>query len=86
MKIRKTHLSWALRLWILASVFVIPFLSYGEVALWVLAAGALALAWHRLPEEPEEPVEPLPYAHLYRGREIPRHGDPPPSDPGEKPL
>jgi hypothetical protein len=65
MKIRKTHLSWAVRLWILGAVFVLPFLAPWEIAAWVAVLGVLGWGWKVLPEEPEKPVEPLPYQHLY---------------------
>jgi hypothetical protein len=75
MKLRKPHVSLAFRLWLLATVLIVFFLE-GFVLLGWLAAGALlGLAWHVLPEEPEPPVEPLPYQHLYADRQVPRRDE-----------
>ena len=71
MKIRKTHASWAVRLWVLASVFVVPFIGPWELAGWLALGGLLGLAWKSLPEEPETPPPPLPFAEQYRGRQVP---------------
>jgi hypothetical protein len=46
-------------------VFVIPFMSMWEIAAWATLGGAFALWWRALPEDPPEPVERLPYQHLY---------------------
>ena len=72
MKIRRTHAAWAVKLWVLGSVFLIPFLDAWQIAIWLAVGSAFGLAWRALPEEPEAPVEPLPYQHLYKDREIPR--------------
>ena len=61
MKIRKSQASLAVRLWVLATVFVIPFVEYGVLALWLLLGGALGLLWYKLPHEPPGPPERLPY-------------------------
>lgn len=65
MKITRARVSMALRLWILACVFVVPFLSALEIALWCVPGIALALAWRSMPEDPPETPERLPYQHLY---------------------
>jgi membrane associated rhomboid family serine protease len=65
MKVKKGQVSLALRLWVLASVFVIPFMSMWEIAAWATLGGALALWWRALPDDPPERVERLPYQHLY---------------------
>lgn len=65
MKASKSGVSLALRLWILASVFVVPFLSTLEIVLWCLPGIILALWWRALPEDPPEPPPRLPYQHLY---------------------
>ena len=65
MKVRKSSVSLAFRLWILASVFVVPFLDSIEIALWCLPGIGLALWWRVLPEDPPEPPPRLPYQHLY---------------------
>ena len=74
MTIRRTHLGWALKAWVFAAVFTLPFLEGWEVFALIGLGGALGLAWRALPEEPEvdEPVQPLPYADRYRDRQIPR--------------
>ena len=61
----KGQVSMALRLWLLACVFVVPFLSAVEIALWCLPGIGLALWWRSLPEDPPEPPPRLPYQHLY---------------------
>jgi hypothetical protein len=65
MKTRKASVSLALRLWLLASVFVVPFLDTLEIALWCLPGIGLALWWRALPEDSPEPPPRLPYQHLY---------------------
>ena len=72
MKLRKGHAAWAGKLWILASVFLVPFLSPWELLPWLGLGAMFGIVWKSLPEEPPEPVKPLPYSHLYRDREIPR--------------
>lgn len=72
MKIRKTHAAWAVKLWVLATVFILPFISAWELLGWLALGGVFGLVWKVLPEEPEAPVEPLPYADQYRDRQIPR--------------
>ncbi len=62
---KKSIVSLAFRLWILASVFVVPFLDAVEIALWCLPGIGLALWWRALPEDPPEPPPRLPYQHLY---------------------
>lgn len=71
---------WAVKLWVFATVFVIWFLDAVEVVGWLALGGMLGFVWKMLPEGVEKPVEPLPYAHLYRDREIPRveEVEPPP--------
>ncbi len=83
MKIRKTHAAWAVKLWVLASVFLLPFLSMWETIGWVALGGVFALVWKVLPEEAEAAVEPLPFAHEYRDKEIPRRSPPDDRRPGE---
>ena len=78
MKIRKTHAAWAVKLWVLATVFVWYFLEGWEHLPWVAMGAAFSLVWWLLPEEPEAPVEPLPFAHEYKDRAIPMRGEPPP--------
>jgi hypothetical protein len=92
MRIRKKHASLALRLWILGSVFVVLFLDGWEIVPWLALGAVFGLLWKRLPEEPEEPPERLPYQHLYEGRQFPQYDEPPPepslenpTDPGKKP-
>jgi hypothetical protein len=65
----KTAASIAIRVWILASVFIVPFLDRGELIAWAVLGGVIALAWWRLPEDPPAPVERLPYQHLYERRD-----------------
>lgn len=65
MKIRKSGVSLVFRLWILATVFVWPFIEGWENVAWAALGGVLALVWWRLPEDPPAPVERLPYQHLY---------------------
>jgi len=62
---KKGQVSMALRLWLLSCVFVVPFLSAVEIALWCLPGIGLALWWRSLPEDPPEPPPRLPYQHLY---------------------
>lgn len=68
MKPRKSQVSLALRLWILASVFTVPFLDPAWIAAWAALGGGLALWWRALPEEPEAPPPRLPYQDEYERR------------------
>ena len=73
MKINKVHTGWAVKIWVIATVFTLPFMSNLQVLGWLVLGGALGLAWKLSPEgPPEAPVEPLPYAHKYKQNEIPR--------------
>ena len=86
MKIRKTQAAWAVKGWLLLTVFLLPFIGPLEIAGWVALGGILALVWRGLPEEPEAPVEPLPFAEEYRDRAIPRPpGRPSPKAEGDGP-
>jgi hypothetical protein len=92
MRIRKTHASLALRLWILATVFAVILVEGLTLVAWIALGAALGLLWKVSPEEPEEPPERLPYQHLYEDRQLPRFEEPPaepaaekPGDPGKKP-
>lgn len=71
-RVKKSQVSLAFRLWVLATVFVWPFLDAWEIAAWVSLGGGLALWWRALPEDPPEPPPRLPYQHLYE-----RPQDPP---------
>jgi membrane associated rhomboid family serine protease len=64
-KVKKGQVSLVFRLWVLASVFVVPFMDSWEIAAWAALGGALALWWRALPEDPPEPPPRLPYQHLY---------------------
>ncbi|HET7767598.1 MAG TPA: hypothetical protein VFN74_02415 [Chloroflexota bacterium] len=67
------HAGWAVKIWVVATVFVLPFLTPWEVAGWVALGAILGLVWKVVPEAPpEKPVAPLPYADKYRDKEIPR--------------
>ena len=74
MKIRKSHAAWAVKLWVFASVFLLPFIGGWEIVAWIALGAAFGLAWNALPEEQgeEPPVEPLPFQDQYRDKEIPR--------------
>jgi hypothetical protein len=69
---RKSQASLAGRLWILASVFVVLFVEGAWLGGWLLLGAAIGLVWMKLPEEPEAPVERLPFQDKYEGRQIPR--------------
>lgn len=75
MKIRKTHAAWAVKIWVLLSVFLVPFIGPLELVAWGLLGGVFGLVWRALPEEPEAPVAPLPYADQYKDRQIPRRDE-----------
>jgi hypothetical protein len=81
MSLKKTHAAWAVKLWVLASVFLLPFLDRWEVAAWVVLGAAFGLVWRALPEEPETPADPLPFADEYKDRAIPRRTEEPPEGP-----
>ncbi len=66
MKVTKGKVSLAFRLWVLATVFIWPFLEDWEIAAWAALGAGLALWWRSLPEDPPEPPPTLPYQHLYR--------------------
>ena len=72
MKIRKTHASLAVRLWVLATALTFFFIEGFVLAGWLVFGALLGLLWRALPEEPEAPVEPLPYQHLYADRRFPQ--------------
>jgi hypothetical protein len=72
MKIRKTHAAWAVKIWVILSVFILPFVGPLELVAWGLLGGVFGLVWRALPEEPEAPVEKLPFQDQYKDREIPR--------------
>ncbi|HYC37522.1 MAG TPA: hypothetical protein VEC19_13940 [Usitatibacter sp.] len=76
MKLNRNHAGWAVKLWVLASVFVLPFLSTVEVVAWLALGAVFGAVWKVLPEGPETTVEPLPYADEYRDREVPRKPSP----------
>jgi hypothetical protein len=84
MKITKVHAAWAVKLWVLVTVFLLPFLEGWEVAAWFVLGGVFALVWKVLPEVPEAPVEPLPFAHEYKDKAIPM--PPKPEEPGFPPT
>lgn len=65
MAVKKSQVSLTLRLWLLACVFVVPFLDAIEIALWCLPGIGLALWWRALPEDPPVPPPRLPFQHLY---------------------
>jgi len=73
----KSFASVLCRLFILASVFAVPFLEGGENIAWLAAGAAIALVWWRLPEDPPAPVERLPYQHLYERRDASDQPPPP---------
>jgi hypothetical protein len=65
MKVKKGQVSLAFRLWVLATVFIFPFLDRWEFAAWAVLGGALGLWWRSLPDDLPEPAPRLPYQHLY---------------------
>lgn len=82
MKGTKAGVSLAFRVWVLATVFVWPFLEAWGIAAWAVAGGALGLWWRALPEDPPAPPERLPYQHLYPHlAHPPPEGQPVPAPP-----
>ena len=79
MKWNRFHVGWILKIWILVTVFTVPFLERFELLGWLALGGAIALWWYFLPEPPEEPVkeERLPFHDRYADRQIPRPDEPP---------
>jgi hypothetical protein len=72
-RFNKVHAGWIVKIWVVATVFVLPFLSSWEALAWVAMGGVFGLAWKLAPEgPPEKPVEPLPYQHLYTHKQVPR--------------
>ena len=70
------HAGWAIKIWVMLTVFVLPFLEGLEVAAWVVLGGILGLVWKVLPEgPPEKPVEPLPFHDQYKDRQVPRRDE-----------
>lgn len=82
MKPRKETVSLVFRLWILATVFVWPFIEGWGIALWAAVGGGLALWWRQMPEDPPAPPERLPYQHLYAHLSHAAPAEPP--DPAAK--
>jgi hypothetical protein len=82
MKIRKSQAAWAVKIWVILSVFILPFVGPLELAAWGLLGGVLGLVWRSLPEEPEPPVEKLPFQDQYEGRQVPRPDSPSPLGEG----
>lgn len=81
MKPTKSGVSLSFRLWVLATVFVWPFIGFWGIAAWGALGGALALLWRWLPEDAPAAPERLPYQHLYA------HLAPTPAaDPGSTPA
>ena len=73
MKVNRVHTGWAVKIWVLATVFMLPFLDPIGVAAWLVLGAGLGLAWKASPEgPPEKPVGSLPYADRYKQNEIPR--------------
>lgn len=72
MKLRRTHAAWAIKIWVMATVFILIFLSPLQLLAWLAVGGVFGLVWRALPEEPEAPVERLPYQDQYEGRQVPR--------------
>ena len=79
MRPRKETVSLVFRLWILATVFVWPFIEGWGIVLWAAAGGGLALWWRQLPEDPPQPPPRLPYQHRYEHLAFP-------PDPERKPT
>lgn len=76
MKVNRVHTGWAVKLWVLATVFLLPFLAPIQVLGWVVLGAALGLAWKFSPPgPPEKPVDPLPFADQYADRQIPRRDE-----------
>lgn len=71
-------MGWAIKAWVFAAIFAVPFLAGWEVFAFLGLGGVLGLAWRALPEDPvsDDPVAPLPYADRYRDRAIPRRDRP----------
>jgi thiol:disulfide interchange protein len=76
MRATKSRVSLAFRLWVLATVFVWPFIGFWGIAAWAAVGAALGLWWLSLPEDPPAPPQRLPYQHLYP------HLAHPPAEPG----
>ena len=68
MKVRRSQVSLAFRLWVLASVFVVMFLEPLGILAWAVPGVALALWWRALPEDPPEPPPRLPYQDEFEGK------------------
>jgi hypothetical protein len=74
----RIHAGWAVKVWALATVFLLPFIAGWEIAAWIGLGALFGIAWKLLPEgPPEKPPAPLPFADKYRDRQIPRPGDDP---------
>ena len=83
MKPRKETVSLVFRLWILATVFVWPFIEGWGIALWAAVGGGLALWWRQMPEDPPQPPPRLPYQHRYQHLAFPPEPGP---DAGKAPA
>ncbi len=65
MKVKKAHVSLAARVWILACVFIVPFVDLLGLAACIAFGAALGLWWKQLPEDPPEPAPRLPFQSEY---------------------
>lgn len=65
MKATKAQVSLALRLWVFACVFVVPFVDLPWLGLCIAVGAALGLWWRSLPEDPPEPAPRLPFQDEY---------------------
>ena len=72
-RFNKIHAGWLVKLWVIATVFVLPFLSGWEVIAWVSMGGVFGLTWKLAPEgPPEKPPERLPFHDQYAHKQVPR--------------
>lgn len=72
-RFHRGHAGWMVKIWVILTVFVLPFLSAWHVFAWLAIGGVAGLAWKFAPEAPpEKPVDKLPYHDQYADRQIPK--------------
>ena len=73
MKLDRRSAGWAVKAWVIATVFVLPFLDQLEVAGWLVLGAVIGIVWKVLPEGAEPPPpEKLPYHDQYAHKQVPR--------------
>lgn len=75
MRLNRNHAGWAVKLWVLVTVFTLPFMEPLHVVGWLVVGAIAGIVWKLLPEGPPLEKEKLPFHDQYADKQVPRRDE-----------